>query len=102
MSDFRNDNPMTVDMTTITEDQAVQLYFRLALQFGWGGTFFTREDAESTWDIEANGPFTDEVWEAIRLTWYWRKGLTEILTERGFDLVSEAITEVAEAREASK
>lgn len=93
---------VTVDLLTITEDEAINLYHRLAQQFGWGGTFFTREDAEERWDTDDDGEFTDEVWDAIRLTWYWRKGLDEILCERGWEIVSEAVWEVAHDRAKDK
>jgi hypothetical protein len=102
MTNFHTDNPMTVDMTTITEDQATDLYYRLARNFGWGGTFFTRADAEERWDTEEDGPFTDEVWEAIRLTWWWRKGLEQTLCEQGWELVAEAVAEVSRARATGK
>lgn len=79
----------------ITEDEAIKLYFDLASQFGWRGTFFTRADAENSWQEyhEQSEPFTDEVWEAVRQSWYWRKGMGEILTEHGWDLVHEAVDE---------
>lgn len=79
----------------MTEGEAIALYFDLANQFGWKGTFFTREDAESSW-TEYHGqtePFTDDAWNAVLLSWYWRKGLEETLTERGWDLVHEAVSE---------
>lgn len=83
------------DTDNITEDEAIKLYFDLAGQFGWKGTFFTREDAENSWQEyhEQSEPFTDETWNAICLSWYWRKGLGDILTERGWDLVHEAVGE---------
>jgi hypothetical protein len=80
---------------TMTEDEAIRLYFDLASQFGWQGTFFTREDAENSWQEyhDQSEPFTDETWNAVLLSWYWRKGLHEVLTERGWDLVHEAVGE---------
>lgn len=84
-----------INTDNITEDEAIALYFNLANQFGWKGTFFTREDAENSWK-EYHGqtePFTDEAWNAVCDSWYWRKGLDEIMTERGWDLVHEAVAE---------
>lgn len=80
---------------TMTEDEAIRLYFDLASQFGWQGTFFTREDAENSWQEyhKQTEPFTDEAWDAVLLSWYWRKGLHEMLTERGWDFVHEAVAD---------
>lgn len=85
----------TINTDTITEDEAIRLYFEFAQQFGWKGSFFTREDAEDSWK-EYHGqtePFTDEIWDTVCLTWYWRKGLSEIMTERGWDVVHDAVLE---------
>ena len=78
-----------------TEDEAIRLYFDLASQFGWQGTFFTREDAENAWQEyhDQSEPFTDETWNSVLLSWYWRTGLHEVLTERGWDLVHDAVGE---------
>lgn len=94
-----------INTETITEDEAIRLHFNLAYKFGWQGTFFTREDAEQSWKEyhDQTEPFTDEVWDTVRLSYYWRKGLTDILVERGWDLVHEAVAEaLAELREAKR
>lgn len=87
---------MEINTDTITEDEAIRLYFTLASQFGWQGSFFTREDAENSWKAYHNQtePFTDELWQAVCTSWYWRKGLSDGLTERGWDMVHEAVAGV--------
>lgn len=84
------------DTDKLTEDEAILLYHLLARQFGWEGAFFTREDAESSW-LERHGqtmPLTDEQWQKVCESWYWRKGLNELMTERGWELVHDAVQEV--------
>lgn len=91
-----------MNIETITEDEAIDLHYKLSRRFGWGGTFFTRADAESKWqeltgdDLTNSEPLPDDVWENIRQTWYWRKGLTDSLTEYGWDIVNDAVAEAIE------
>lgn len=87
-----------IDLATITEDEGLRLFFDLSQKFGWAGTIFTREDASSTWEtFQEDGSkleaMPDEVWEAVRHTYYWRKGLPERLTEWGWDIVRDAVEE---------
>lgn len=79
----------------ITESEAIRLYFDLSRRFGWQGAFFTREDAENSWNEyhEQTSPFTDEVWDAVRRSFYWRKALADALIERGWGLIHEAVQE---------
>lgn len=87
--------------SVIREETAITLYHELAARFGWVGTFFTRDDAETEWQAQTrfdeNGdemntaPMPDEVWENIQNEWYWRRGLSDTLTERGWELVYEAV-----------
>lgn len=86
----------TYDTETITEDQAIHLYYDIARRFGWQGTFFTREDAENSWQEYHNQtePFTNEMWDTVLGSWVWRKGIHQLLTERGWELVHEAVGEV--------
>jgi len=38
-------------------------------------------------------PMPDDAWQRVQDTWAWSKGLSDILTERGWELVSEAVAE---------
>lgn len=91
----------TYDIDNITEDEAIALYHSLSNRFGWRGTFFTREDAENSWTEyhEQTEPFTDETWNKVTSTWYWNKGLGDIMTERGWDVVHEAVSEAIDQQE---
>ena len=93
---------MIFDTDNITEDEAMTVYHTLARRFGWSGTFFTREDAQEAWrnqqfdldtGLTADAEMPDDVWDAIMSSWYWRKGLTDILTERGWELLADAVEE---------
>lgn len=98
------------NIESLTEQDAMRIYHSMARQFGWAGTFFTREDAEVEWQqqtrTDENGdepneaPLPDEVWETITNTWEWRRGLNDILTERGWELVGLAVSEAIELSEA--
>lgn len=85
----------TIDVDTITEDEAISLYHKFSEKFGWAGTFFTREDAEVSWNERYNqeGAMPKEAWEATADSYYWRKGLGDLLCEWGWDLVHQAVGE---------
>lgn len=87
---------------SLTEDEALNVLLRLERQFGWTGTTFTRGDAETEWQnqqydpetgLTPDTPMPDDAWERVQQSWYWRKGLPEILTERGWELLGDAVAE---------
>ncbi len=80
------------DTQEVTEDQAFTILHQLSLRFGWVGTMFTREDADAAMGTEDE--LTDEMWHDLQMTWEWRKGLQEIITERGFEIISDAVSDV--------
>lgn len=84
---------MNIDIETITEDEAVRLAITLERKFGWRGTFFTREDADSSWTEYHEQPesLTDEQWSKVQQSWYWRKGLSDQLCEIGLSIVNDAV-----------
>ena len=92
---------ITIDMDTITEEEAVRLYFAFQRHFGWGGTFFNREDAETSWKEYHNqtDEFTDDIWSTVWNSYYWRKGLSEQLTEHGWEIVHSAVYEAIQDEE---
>lgn len=84
---------------TLTESDAFTLYHKMAHKFGWAGTFFTREDANEAFqnireDVQT-GDMTDELWEYVRTSWGWDR-MNEILCERGWDMVDEAVRDAME------
>lgn len=73
-------------VSVLTEDECVSLYNKMAGQWGWSGTFFTRGDAATgTVDEE----ITDEEWRRVRDSYQW-KYIPDLLSDRGWDLVYEA------------
>lgn len=84
-----------IDTETIIEDDAIRLYYELSRKFGWQGTFFTRGDAKDSWENyhEQTKPFTDEVWETVRQSYYWRRALPDNLTADGLSIVNDAVSE---------
>lgn len=88
---------------SLTEAEAIYLILQLQERHGFAGTFFTRQDAEQEWqhlmldtrqeiEDEINvGPMPDVVWDNIQQSWEWGKGLTERLTEIGWDMVVAAV-----------
>lgn len=60
------------------------------------GTMFSPADVETIWEMEWEEelgiPFKD-VWNQLRNAWEWDKGLQELLTERGFGIISQMCAE---------
>ena len=92
---------MIIDTQECSEDQAFTILHELRLRFGWCGTMFTRGDADAIFDAEhAMDAMTDGQWSALQMTWEWRKGLQELITERGFEIISDAVSDVLSSPEA--
>lgn len=88
-------------ISTLSEEESLHAYHTMAAQFGWVGTFFTRADAEQEWvtqmregigNDDFDEPLDDETWEDIRSNWHWRKGMTDRLTEYGWEFVYKAVS----------
>lgn len=92
-------------LPSLTEGEALTVFWELQSQFGWSGTVFTRADAEQEWQSTSYNyagteeKMPDEVWYAVEESWYWRKGLPEGLTERGWTYVTQAVLEALEGDE---
>jgi hypothetical protein len=96
-------NNIIAHIETMTEEEAVETINALMRHFDFSGTYFTRGDADIAWynqqvdndNIPAatDSVMDDETWERVRDTRYWRKTLPEILTERGWNIVEEAVAE---------
>lgn len=52
------------------EQEALTLLWSLWNRFGWMGVIMTKRDAETV----AERPLSDEEFEEITRTWWWRKG----------------------------
>jgi len=97
-------------INNLTEDEAINLIIAIEQKFGFAGTTFNRADAETEWQAQTrsdeNGdeindqPMPDEVWERVQQTWEWRKGINEMLTEHGWELVYLAVADAIKEDEA--
>ena len=60
------------------------------------GTTFTPEDVEAEWEGRINNdrpdlPPFEEVWDNLAISYEWRKGIQDRLTEAGWDMISMMI-----------
>jgi hypothetical protein len=55
---------------------------------------WSREDADNVCSNLHGRELTDEEWEAVEMHWSWRKGLSEILIERGHEIITDVVHEV--------
>lgn len=100
-----------IDTETISEEQAIDAYNVLRARFSWAGTIFTRLDAQTEWQLQRyendqdgshlDMELSDDVWFRISSSYYWRKGLPDRLTEMGWELVAQAVTEGIQDSETS-
>lgn len=72
---------------TLGEEEAFDILETLRDAFGWSGVEFSRGDAEEFF----SKMMTEDEWDEVRYSWKWRKGLPSTLTERGWDIVREAV-----------
>jgi len=82
----------------LTEDHALNVLHALQFRFSWAGIMFTRGDIEHL-IIEARKAddlpdLTDDEMEAaidaVRSSFAWRKGLADLFSEEGWDLIGSA------------
>lgn len=66
------------------------------------GTLFVPSDLESMYEQWAEDddrlPPYAEVREALLGSWVWRKGMTDMMSERGYELLADLINDVAAGR----
>lgn len=75
----------------VTEEQALDLYYKFTKRFGWAGTLYVREDASNAWHDD-DLALTDEQWEAVKASKSWSR-FEEYLSEESYDLVRDAISD---------
>lgn len=92
---------------TLTEDQAMKLFWEMQNRFGWSGTVFTRYDAEQEWQnlqfdpatgLTSDASLPEDTWEEIQNDWYWSRGIPDLLVERGWEMVSMAVDSAMEKK----
>ena len=88
-----------MNIENITEDEALDLFQKLRSKFYWTGTVFTKEDIIYRWldkypVKEGNEPLTDDQIEQIMVSYEWRKGMDEAMTETGYEVLDMALWEL--------
>lgn len=78
---------MKAAIERMTQDEAMELTRTLAEKFGFVGTYFTREDAESRIDRA----MTDDEWARLRESRAWRKSIEGMMIEYTWDLIEWAL-----------
>ena len=107
-----NNNPKGTAMNInelaeqVTEEQALDLYYKFTKRFGWAGELFVREDANSAWhadNYEDDDPvaISDAEWNAVKASKSWSR-FGEYLSEDSYELVRDAIKEAKAAVKASQ
>lgn len=65
------------------------------------GTVFVPDDLQSEWeqwvDMDPDLPAWDDARDELLRMWEWRKGVDELLTERGFEIIQQGIAEMVDA-----
>ena len=90
------------DLDGMTESEGFSALWALEHRFGWFGMVMCRGDVESLLEAE-DIDLTDEMWDEVRDTYEWRKGLSEALVPHAFDILGQMLDDmpsVVEAREA--
>jgi len=91
----------------ISQDDAFAVLHALRGKFGWSGTMFCPNDladyienCRQADDQEPLDPDALDEWvNDLMLSYEWNKGLTDTLTEHGFDLIGTAYEELKYQRE---
>ena len=70
---------------------------------GAAGTMFVPADAEAYWEMlrdpenDPTLPEWDEVADIVLSTWEWKKGIAEMMSERGFEMFDGMFNDVITA-----
>lgn len=96
-------NPVAMD-DEMTEQQAIQLTYKMFSKFNWVGCIFTKEDIRMKLEDQvADEAELESMVEAVTATRWWRKSMEGVMNEAGYDVLAEAIYEATEeAKEKGK
>lgn len=98
--DIRDIDIRSIDLSGITEDEAITLTMRLFRNFRWVGSFFTMDDLRRRWDGDfiregvEPAELTEDILNDILSSYQWRKGIDEVTGEDIGELVNDLISEV--------
>ena len=71
-----------------TVDDAIQALIAIESAFDFCGTTFTPDDVRSAYETTYERPMGDAEWQAFRVSWAWRKGLGETMSERAYETIT--------------
>jgi len=94
----RNNGEM-VNLESMTESEALDLFYKMERRFGWAGVLYTRRDVADVWDTlygsggdDDDPSISDEMWDAVRRQYGWRK-MGDYLSAEGHDGLVDAIND---------
>jgi hypothetical protein len=87
----------------VGESEGFTVFHALMDKFGWSGTVFSPNDARQyiancreADDLPELSDDELDMWtNEICRSWEWRKGLLEVMTEHGWELIASAYEDVA-------
>lgn len=81
-----------MNIDEINEMEALDLLTAFKAKFNWRGSIFIPEDIENALAYHNSDLDDDEkiTVEDVLATWTWNKGMNEILTEQGFNILEDA------------
>jgi hypothetical protein len=80
------------------EPAALELLYRLELQYGWVATAMTRKDVET----ELGRELTPAEWDEMQRSYAWRKGIQEVMVEAAFNEIRAGLVECGITSEATE
>jgi hypothetical protein len=85
--------PVAMD-AEMTEQEAIQLTYKMFAKFEWVGCIFTKEDIRMRLeDEDLSEEQMEPMVEAVTWTRWWRKAMEEAMNETGYELLNSAIYE---------
>lgn len=83
-----------MDIDTITEPEALDLFRTLANKFNWKGTVFSTIDIADEWINQTGEEITDEQMKLVQADSDWHRYLEDAVTTRGWEMLTEAVINV--------
>ena len=98
---------MNIDLSTITEDEALGMFHDMRDHFGWAGTIFTRLDVEDAYlafsEEEEGDPVQDntldQVWGSVSSSREWTRTIPDRLCEIGNWIIDDLMVRRVAASE---
>ena len=95
---------MNIDIDSLSESEALDVFYDLRAKHGWQGTIWGEADLEDMWEElrrpDINGEVTGKPWHEVRenvLNGRWlTRWFTEFLVEKGNEYLADSIFELDE------